>query len=180
MFQDFTGHYCTLQNNEPCVPELAVLKTGLPHFDVFVAACPLGDALVTAFNLPPASNAATLAVIREQMKSQVQTTAEELQSQGFVSQAESDQQAELWKVLTLHSCIFGALLCCSLDLSRVDFPGCGGYLGRIPSLCSFGGTTVKSLLKGVTMFPVQVHPAPTAYLCLSQSVSAWPPAWPLS
>lgn len=109
--QDFTGHYCTLQEKEPCVPELALLKTGLPHFDVFVAASPLGDALVTAFNLPPASNAATLAIIRDQMKSQVQTTAAELQRQGFVSQTESDQQAELWKVLTLHSCIFGVLLC---------------------------------------------------------------------
>lgn len=86
-----------------------MLKAGLPHFDVFAAAGPLGDALVTAFNLPPASTVATLAIINDQMGSQVQTTTAELQLQGFVSQAESDQQAQLWKVLTLLTLLFGVL-----------------------------------------------------------------------
>jgi len=101
--QDYTGFFSTLNDEQPCVSELAVLKTGIPHFDVFAAAGPLGDALVTAFNLPEASSVATLAILRAQMKSQVRTTVAELQCQGFVSQEELDRQAELWKVLT---CIF--------------------------------------------------------------------------
>lgn len=128
-----------------------MLKTGIPHFDVFAAAGPLGDALVTAFNLPEASSVATLAILRAQMKSQVRTTVAELQCQGFVSQEELDQQAELWKVLT---CIFAVPQFVSV---AGRFATMRGIASACAVACPCGGQRLKRPSKCVNMFPIPVH-----------------------
>ncbi|CAM9450533.1 unnamed protein product, partial [Laminaria digitata] len=96
--EDYTGFFSTLAVDQPCVSDLAVLKAGLPHADVVVAAGPLGDALVTEFKLPAASSVATLAVIKEQIESQQQETVADLQRNGTVSKAELDGQEAMWEV----------------------------------------------------------------------------------
>ncbi|CAM9189562.1 unnamed protein product [Laminaria digitata] len=97
--EDYTGFFSTLAVNEPCVPDLTVLKAGLPHFDVFVANGHLGDALVTEFELSAASSVATLAVIKEQLESQEKATVADLEREGTVSKAELDGQEAMWKAI---------------------------------------------------------------------------------
>ena len=105
--QDYMAFFETVVNADPelTVNGLAVLKTAIPHFDVFVtpaAGLPLVKALVAAFELPTpdkliGDDKEAAETLRLQAESQVEMTPEELAE--FVAALEdAEAQGEAMQV----------------------------------------------------------------------------------
>ena len=85
--QDYSEFLGTVAIGQPRVSELVVLKGGLEHYDVLAsAATSFGKALEKEFSLDKV-NTDTFKIFAEQTRSQVHTTAAELEASGVLPAA---------------------------------------------------------------------------------------------